>query len=58
VSGWFHDSDQTDRKDKAMELLALAIILLALAVLGVLAITVGADSRESLGDDWSGGAAI
>lgn len=41
-----------------MDILILALILGALALFGLLAMTVGADSRESVRDDWSGGAPI
>ena len=33
-------------------LLVAAIILVGFAVLGAFAMTVGVDSRDSLGDDW------
>jgi hypothetical protein len=46
------------RKDTTMDLLLVAIFLVSLAVLGVLAITLGTDSRDSFRDDWSGGAQI
>ena len=34
-------------------LLTLTIIVVALTVLGALAAVVGADSRDSIGDDWA-----
>lgn len=35
------------------QLLVLAIILVGFAVLGAFGLTVGVDSRDTLGDDWS-----
>ena len=34
------------------QLLVLAIIVVGLAIFGTLAIAVGADSRDPIGDDW------
>ena len=34
-------------------LIALTIIVLGLLILDVLAVTLGADSRDELGDDWT-----
>ena len=42
-----------------MDLLALLMILLVgLIVFGILAVTVGSDSRDGIGDDWSGASRI
>jgi hypothetical protein len=37
-----------------MDLLIALTLLVGLAVLGILALTVGVDSRDSIRDDWSG----
>ncbi|HEX5014460.1 MAG TPA: hypothetical protein VFV72_09915 [Candidatus Limnocylindrales bacterium] len=36
----------------------LTIVVVGLVVFGILAVTVGADSRDTLRDDWSGGSRI
>lgn len=42
-----------------MDLLALVLILtVGLIVFGILALTVGSDSRDSIGDDWSGASGV
>ena len=42
-----------------MDLLALVLILtVGLIVFGILSLTVGSDSRDSIGDDWSGASRI
>lgn len=42
-----------------MDLFALVLILtVGLIVFGILALTVGSDSRDSIGDDWSGASRI
>jgi len=47
------------RKERTMDLLGLmAILVVGLVVFGLLAVTVGADSRESARDDWSGASRI
>jgi len=47
------------RKERTMDLLGLmTILIVGLVVFGLLAVTVGADSRESARDDWSGASRI
>ena len=47
------------RKERTMDLLGLmAILVVGLVVFGLLAVTVGADSRDSARDDWSGASRI
>jgi len=42
-----------------MDFLALVLILMVgLIVFGLLALSVGSDSRDSIGDDWSGASRI
>ena len=42
-----------------MDLLALVMILIVgLIIFGMLAVAVGSDSRDSIGDDWSGASRI
>jgi hypothetical protein len=52
-------SEPRHRKDRMMDLLALVMILtFGLIIFGILAATVGSDSRDSIGDDWSGASRI
>ena len=53
------NNDSSDRKERTMDFIALLTILVAgLVVFGILAITVGADSRDTLSDDWSGASRV
>jgi hypothetical protein len=41
-----------------MDLLIALTFVIALAVLGILALTLGADSRDSIRDEWIGRSSI